>query len=325
MVSNGFTRKKVGSMTLGEKLVKLRSDGRISLAEVSKVTRIQVKYLEYLESGQYDKLPAEVYVKGFLRAYANYLGVPDKVLIRLYERDRGIRRNINHEEKKEEAIQPIKFSRFLVTPKILAIGVSAVVIVGMLVYFYREVSSFLSEPYLAINAPVNGQVVNGNEVQVKGETEKGAQLQINNQPTITGDNGEFSETLMLQPGANTITITTKNKLNKETTKIVTVQSNVEKSDNTETAEMNSGDQTDQEKVKMKVAISSAPTWISVKADGAVIFSGILDSGVFKEFEANVEFQVDSDKGSNADIFINGEERGKLSEKSEVVKDILFKK
>jgi hypothetical protein len=47
---NGFIKKSIGTLTLGEKLKKLRSERRISLGEVSKHTRIQIKYLEYLKT-----------------------------------------------------------------------------------------------------------------------------------------------------------------------------------------------------------------------------------------------------------------------------------
>jgi transcriptional regulator with XRE-family HTH domain len=52
MVEASFTRKKIESLTLGEKLRKLRNETHIPLAEVSRATRIRVKYLELLESGE---------------------------------------------------------------------------------------------------------------------------------------------------------------------------------------------------------------------------------------------------------------------------------
>ena len=71
---NGFTKKNIETLTLGEKLKKLRSERRISLGDVSRNTKIQIKYLEFIEEGAYDKLPADVYAKGFLKSYAEFLG-----------------------------------------------------------------------------------------------------------------------------------------------------------------------------------------------------------------------------------------------------------
>ena len=104
---------------MGEKLKKLRSEGRISLVEASRSTKIQIKYLEYLENGEYEKLPAKVYVKGFLRSYANFLGVNESYLIKLYEREQGIQENIKNTSQEEKIAEPIKFPKFIITPKCL--------------------------------------------------------------------------------------------------------------------------------------------------------------------------------------------------------------
>ena len=55
----------------------------MSREEVSRATRIPVASLERLESDHFDDLPGEVFVRGFLRAYARALSIPvDDVLAR---------------------------------------------------------------------------------------------------------------------------------------------------------------------------------------------------------------------------------------------------
>jgi cytoskeletal protein RodZ len=55
----------------------------MSVAEVSRVTRIPVVSLEAIESDHFDELPGEVFVRGFLRSYAQAVGlVPNEVLAR---------------------------------------------------------------------------------------------------------------------------------------------------------------------------------------------------------------------------------------------------
>jgi len=64
----------------GEWLKTIREYRRIKLEEISRRTRISVHYLELIESDNYEKLPAEVYLKGFLRQLAVALGLnPDKI------------------------------------------------------------------------------------------------------------------------------------------------------------------------------------------------------------------------------------------------------
>ena len=69
--------------SVGEHLKQLRESKRMSLAEVSRATRVPVTSVERIEANRFDELPGEVFVRGFLRAYARALDVsPDDVLAR---------------------------------------------------------------------------------------------------------------------------------------------------------------------------------------------------------------------------------------------------
>lgn len=69
--------------SIGHFLKKARESRRMSLAEVSRVTRIPVNALESLESDHFDDLPGEVFVKGFLKSYAQAVRIgPEDVVAR---------------------------------------------------------------------------------------------------------------------------------------------------------------------------------------------------------------------------------------------------
>ncbi len=69
--------------SVGQHLRGLREAKRMSLAEVSRATRVPVASVERIEADRFDELPGEVFVRGFLRAYARALEVPaDEVLAR---------------------------------------------------------------------------------------------------------------------------------------------------------------------------------------------------------------------------------------------------
>ena len=67
--------------TIGERLEEARKRKGISIREAAEATKIRGDYLHKYESNQFDiKLP-EIYVRGFLRTYANYLKLPgDKII-----------------------------------------------------------------------------------------------------------------------------------------------------------------------------------------------------------------------------------------------------
>jgi cytoskeletal protein RodZ len=69
--------------TVGSFLRSEREHRRMSLAEVSRLTRIPTGSLASIESDRFDELPGEVFVRGFLKAYAQAVGVlPAEVLAR---------------------------------------------------------------------------------------------------------------------------------------------------------------------------------------------------------------------------------------------------
>lgn len=67
--------------SIGERLEEARKRKGISIREAAEATKIRSDYLHKFESNQFDiKLP-EIYVRGFLRTYANYLKTPgDKII-----------------------------------------------------------------------------------------------------------------------------------------------------------------------------------------------------------------------------------------------------
>jgi cytoskeletal protein RodZ len=69
--------------SVGQYLRKHRETKRMSVEEISRATRVPMSSVERIESDQFDELPGEVFVRGFLRSYARSLGLaPEEVLAR---------------------------------------------------------------------------------------------------------------------------------------------------------------------------------------------------------------------------------------------------
>lgn len=67
--------------TIGEKLEEARKHRGISIREASEVTKIRGEYLASFESNSFDLNLPEIYVRGFLRGYAQFLKLnPDKII-----------------------------------------------------------------------------------------------------------------------------------------------------------------------------------------------------------------------------------------------------
>lgn len=66
---------------VSERLRLARDQKGESIADIANHLRIKPTYLAALENGQYDDLPANAYVIGFLRTYGNYLGLEGEALL----------------------------------------------------------------------------------------------------------------------------------------------------------------------------------------------------------------------------------------------------
>ena len=69
---------------IGNSLREARLRQGLDFPELEQGTKIRAKYLRALEDEQFDVLPAQTYVKGFLRSYAEYLGLDGQLYVDEY-------------------------------------------------------------------------------------------------------------------------------------------------------------------------------------------------------------------------------------------------
>jgi cytoskeleton protein RodZ len=69
---------------IGDSLREARTRRGLSAADVQKGIRIRERYLSALEEERWEMLPGEAYAKGFLRTYAEYLGLDGELYIDEY-------------------------------------------------------------------------------------------------------------------------------------------------------------------------------------------------------------------------------------------------
>jgi cytoskeletal protein RodZ len=70
--------------TFSEELRKAREAKNISLAEISRLTRINLKYLEAIDQGSFDVLP-QTYIRAFLKEYAQAVGLSPVEILQKYD------------------------------------------------------------------------------------------------------------------------------------------------------------------------------------------------------------------------------------------------
>jgi cytoskeletal protein RodZ len=70
--------------SVGSYLKRERELRQISVAELAQTTRIPVRVLRQIEADDHDQLPADVFVRGFLRAYARALSLDEEHVLARY-------------------------------------------------------------------------------------------------------------------------------------------------------------------------------------------------------------------------------------------------
>ena len=123
---------------LGEMLRSAREEKSVSLAQAEAATMIRRSYLQALEDDDHSVLPGAVYVKGFVRNYATYLGLDPVHTLSVYHRE--------YSDQAQRVMAPATIkprgTSQLVTGGWVAGFVLIVVVAIFSVYVYRQVQTF---------------------------------------------------------------------------------------------------------------------------------------------------------------------------------------
>jgi transcriptional regulator with XRE-family HTH domain len=309
---NGFTRKKVETLTLGERLRKMRNDRRVSVAELSRITGIRVRYLEALEAGDYKDLPPNVYVRGFIRSYASAFDADVDMFLRLYERERGMEKNIRGDTGTSGKPAPFLDGggpAFVLTPRSVVIVSLVLVFFASFLYLYTKFRDFDSEPRLVIREPASGMSVALQKIMVVGTADRDGKVSINGHKILVDENGNFSEEVALSKGPNTIRVSAMNRFEKETTREIVVNSSFGEG----VQESVSDGKT------LKIRSEGGSTLVLVKDGQDEVWSGTMGDGVEKIFTVKGEPEVLAGIGSVVYVSIDGGEERPVAASAEAFK------
>jgi cytoskeletal protein RodZ len=124
---------------VGDVLKEARSKRGLSLEEVAASTHIRLEYLKGIEQSDFSKIPSEIYVRGYLKSYAEILGLDEDEILALYCEEKGDK----DEECVEEVQLPVKKSLYREYIAIV-IGLLACILIVFVVIRYDDIkTSFL--------------------------------------------------------------------------------------------------------------------------------------------------------------------------------------
>jgi transcriptional regulator with XRE-family HTH domain len=190
--------------TVAEQLRQARQASGYTIEKAAKEVGINVKYLRALEHDDFNVLPAGVYGKNFLREYAQFLCLPEKSLVALYEQEAKYSRK----EPKVELFskQVVRSWDLLATPRLLRNISLALVVAVCMGYLIYSLNRIVAPPLLVLQYPIENAVVDKSGVEIRGSAEPETTLTINGEAVLMDYQGNFAKEVQLKKGINTITV-----------------------------------------------------------------------------------------------------------------------
>ena len=265
----------------------------LTIKDIERETSIRAKYLEALEQGKYDVLPSEVYVKGFIRNYADFLHLNAEKLVQEYREE-------IHGSDVEPIAQTAPATTSIVNERapfssgsdfhervekshknqIAVMLVAAVVIafVGSIYYFFGDDPS----------APKPQQTAQQSATQ-KPQTQTSQQTS-QPQPAVPAQNTQ------------TPTQNQPQQTSQQSTSVPTIG-------NTANASAGQADVTAQ---------FTGRCWVQALADGKVIYEGMAEANQTMRWTGKKEVVITAGNAGVIDITYNGQRVGKLGKEGAVV-------
>ncbi|MGZ6507172.1 MAG: helix-turn-helix domain-containing protein [Tumebacillaceae bacterium] len=251
---------------VGTELKRLREQKGLTLDDVQYGTKIRSRYLEAIEAGELEALPGIVYARGFIKSYAEFLGVNGQELLETYGVATQPVENVPVETMSRRssniAKKPLRTSTFggmNKLPQILA-GVG---VVAALVVIYVWI----------VDKPANETSKN----QVKTQDVPKAVAQPVQTPA------PVTPAPVTPPPAPKVVVKEQEKTNNK--KVFGV--------------------TNAEALTMEVTTTDN-CWLEVNADGKVIESGIMKKGETHSWKANSSLSLMTAKSNYMTVKVNGQ-------------------
>jgi cytoskeletal protein RodZ len=283
-------------ITAGEVLKKKRESLGRSIELVSQETKMQKRFITYIEDNDFSKFDSEVFLTGFIKIYSHYLGLDTEKVLALYRRSKPQKKT-----SKGKSIEPIwtKYRKIILTPKSIITILSVVFFIAILGYIGLQIYKFQSPPRLTIDSPIDAITVSDATLTVEGTTQPGAILEINSSLTPIDPQGHFKQEVTLKEGINVITIKARKNSNNILETVETRKVTYNKPAQSETP-------IDTVKTfTLTVEVKSSASWIKLDIDGQNKVSKVVEPSK-QNYTVNERFYIITGKAANTTISMNGE-------------------
>lgn len=268
---------------IGRLLRETREKLGLTHEEIERSTRIRARYLEALEQGDLSSIPSPVQARGFLRNYADFLGLDPDEILRMYG-ERSSKGSPRAAAANQTASEPdrvlgaveVQRPRWITTDLLVAMGIILAVLVVMVWGGSRLV--------LAL------QERSGQSTQAVS----GLNLLSTASPTASATATQAPAEIGAPPGAAATSLAGA----------------------TLPAELTGAEQS-QEGVNLRLLIERR-AFLEVEVDGEQAFRGRAAPGEILEYSGTQLIRVVTGNGGGVRVVYNGQDQGRLGEIGQVV-------
>jgi cytoskeleton protein RodZ len=285
----------------------------VPLEEIAAVTKVHIRFLEALENSEFDQLPGEVFIKGYIRSYARVIGLDSEEMVTAYEENFGKvrKQELENAHLASEKIHSRK--KNLAGYVIGGIGLAGILMMG-----YLGVGSLVEEgnkqgaEQLSANAPalnavepeIPKDVDVSNEEQPEQELAAGLSQEV--PPALPVDSRAESEVNKNKP------VAADSKLKEKPSPYV-AEVPMEADSNSEAVEANT------KPLHLMIQVQGN-SWFNVTVDDGGEDDFILPGGSSKNIYGNEKFRVTIGNRRGTRIFLNGQSIDLPFGTSNVVRD-----
>jgi cytoskeleton protein RodZ len=267
---------------IGRLLEHKRKERGLSLEEVEQATKIRKRYLTGLEREDYAVLPDAVYARGFLKTYANYLGLDGEGLSQRLKNSTKTQRERGSDS---DPAPESDFEKPLISPS------------GLRAADKRKVSNSavatVMVSVLALAAVIGALYFVGRGVQTTKENDPGGTPPRKEQQNVAG---------------------TEKVPEAESAKEGAVESKGTGEERPAAAKQDAPPDT----LRVVVDVRERPSWILIRTDGNRAYKQVAQPGFSETFEAEQRLFIKSGDAGAVWVEINGQDAGALGDSGEIV-------
>lgn len=273
----------------GERLRRQREMRGVSLEEISKSTKIGTRSLKAIEDEDFEKLPGGIFNKGFVRAYARFLGLDEEQIVGDFE----------------EAWNAYEAER---TPQVFAVpeeetkpSSSGWGWISVLVIVFAGIGGWYG--YQRMHAPgtVAPQVVAPQTTQPESSTPSSASDVSQNPPAAQAPSAPASQPVQNGNGTQSAPAEKPSQAPKSTALGASSAASATKSPASTAAPAKSQPAA----IRLQV-FARADSWLSVSADGKDLGQGILTAQKTRSIRAQREVRLKIGNLGGVEISFNGQ-------------------